>query len=224
MTEQTNSVIREAEDVARRAQERMHRTRVGRRGFLTGATKAFGAAGALLLAGALLSKGAGPAVHALESATSPDYNPSEIYEGTVEVLKGVSVRKSPTIPSASEAPNTVGWDKIVKLNGVELNGAKGFKIQNPEIYEGYNPNMIKTISPWIMLVAEIKNTLGGSSNHIVYLNMGPETADFVKFDGSKPFLPIEKDQQGNSFAQGEQGQNIILDQIGLVTPLISEVR
>ncbi len=146
----------------------------------------------------------------------PSYDPSEVYAGEVEVLKGVHVRKSPN----TEEPNVVDWDNIEEINGVKLGDAGSFTVLNPKIYSGFDPSASRgghRDSPWIELEARIKKPLTGSYMHRIYVNMGSQTYEFVKIaDGTRPFLPLQKDQNGQLTATGH-GIILSASQIGIVS-------
>lgn len=148
---------------------------------------------------------------AVELGTS--YEPTEVYAGKVTILKGVNVRKSPNIPD-SGGGNTVDWGDIKEVNGVPILGADSFEVDNPQIYRGYDPRVSgpgPQDSPWIKL-----NARTGNIDRNIFINMGGLTASYVKTpDEYRPFVPLEKDPNGQWTAVGH-GVNLSANQIGIV--------
>lgn len=92
------------------------------------------------------------------------------------VSKGVNVRTSPNIPQPGEVPNTVAWEDITILNGVNIQKIDSFMVLNPLIVNSYpiGPNQ----DPWLAFEAQQRGILGGRK--VVYINWGKETEDSVK--------------------------------------------
>lgn len=172
--------------------------------------------GALGLAGAAVVgteglKLAGKVAEELE----PNYNPGEIYTGTVLVSKGVNIRTSPNISDPGLGPNTVDWGKIEGINGVSLNDADNFSIENPPVYMGFNPNGNGEKSPWIKMSARIgsNNPLAGTSARDIFINIGGQTSKFVQRQGDGSFVPAGKNQEGKFTTTDE---SIRPEQIGVI--------
>ena len=184
---------------------------ISRRSFLKAAV-----VGGLVVGGALAARKGLKLAEQVATELGPSYNPSEVYAGTVEISRGVNVRKSPTIPS-SGAGNTVDWGSIEEVNGVSLNGADAFEVDNPQIFRGFDPNAGRGTqdSPWIKLKARIKNLLTGDMDHYIFISMDGLTADFVKTPEEAPFIPLSEDRNGQLTAQGH-GINFSANQIGIV--------
>lgn len=180
------------------------------------ALKIVGVGAALVLGGVAAREGLKWA-EKVATELGPSYDPSEVYAGTVTVLKGVNVRTSPNIPDPGLGNNTVRWENIEEVNGESLNGADAFEVDNPAIYRGFDPNAGRSPqdSPWIKLKARIKNPLTGVMERDVFINMGGQTVDFVKTPEYAPFIPLEKDQNDQLIAVGH-GINLSANQIGIV--------
>jgi hypothetical protein len=147
------------------------------------------AVGGLAVAGALLNQ---------EGVVSPpiDRNhgrrpfgePEKILSGSIIITEGANIRDYPAIPGtpALRIPgvklfdNKLPWNGIERVNGVELKGAKLFRIDNAPLVEG--EDVVKGVSDtpeinWITLSIKRVNQPYPSRYFVSY---SPQTSYFVR--------------------------------------------
>lgn len=136
------------------------------------------------------------------------HTPTDVYKGEIEVEKGVSIRLTPFVPGPREESNTVNWDDIRFAPNVAADKNSGlykkssFKLENSLIYT--RPDG----SRWIMWDAFLLRKLLTQPTTF-FINIGPDTANFVKLQQGGEFLKIidssrdYRTQDGIVHAQGK---------------------
>lgn len=129
----------------------------------------------------------------------PTTTATHVYQGEAVILRGVNIRTEPKMKSLGGPTdnNTIPWSQITAINGVKLNGADAFLVENPPIVYGESPaNFVdrSIMSPWIQVIATVKGPMKDRKVP-VYINMSPFTRQTVlpdslfAQDGIEPVSP-----------------------------------
>lgn len=145
---------------------------------------------------------------ALADHLKAPHTPTDVYKGEIKIERGVNIRLAPFVQGPSEEPNTVNWDDIrfapivAADKNFGLYKKSSFKIENPLIYTSPSG------SRWIMWDAFLLRKLLTQPTTF-FINIGPDTADFVKLQQGGEFLKIidssrdYRTQDGIVHAQGK---------------------
>lgn len=126
---------------------------------------------------------------------------SHYFDGSVAISKEVNARTEPRITSQHPAEiNVVPWNKILKINGIDVQKLSRFTIIKPLVApEGDDPSLYKTFSKWLVVLAEVMETRNNRETVQtipLYINMSAATEGYVVLDrplsslSDRNFIPV----------------------------------
>lgn len=158
---------------------------------------------------------------------SAEVNPSWLFPGNITFQKCIRLRTSPAIPGSiygRQLNNTIPWEIVRTINGVDITGSNSFEVNWPVVVKGSSLRLRgENQSAWAKVELETTQTfpfsLRGLKKRFAYMHLGKATEDCIEvqpFNQMPDYFFLGEDNSGNLV--GPYGLPIDRSRIGKVTP------